>query len=266
LTLKVGAGLVAAVCVVAVVGPWLVGDPNEQALDARLVDIGTSGHLLGTDGLGRDLLARVVTGTRPSLLVGLIPVLCAGVLGLFLGLTAGLGQPRLRSFIMRATDVFYAFPVVLLAIGIAASLGPGISNAVIALTVAFTPPITRIVESETAQIADHDFMLSARATGASSTTIALRHVGPNIAAAVVAYCTTLVGIGIVYGAGLSLLGVGTSPPDSDWGLMVNHMQQYMFSRPALALVPAVAIFVASVAFNLFGDGMRDLFNVRRDLT
>ncbi|WP_432491369.1 ABC transporter permease [Kineococcus gypseus] len=259
------AAVLAAVAALTLLAPLISPyGPLEGDLAARLQPIGSPGHVLGTDGQGRDVLARLLHGARPSLLAGLLPVVFASAVGVLLGLVAALGHPRVHTLVMRALDVLYAFPAVLLAIAIAAALGSGISNAIIALAVILVPPVARVTESEAVRIKSADFMAAAQVSGAGRVSIALRQVLPNVAPAVAVYATALVGLSIVYAAGLSYLGLGVSPPTAEWGVMVSEMQQYLFTAPLLLLVPAVAILVVSVAFNVLGDGLRDYFNVRTD--
>jgi peptide/nickel transport system permease protein len=262
LSATIAASVVGLIVLVAVLGPFLVGDPNVGDPAQRLLAAGTHGHLLGTDGQGRDVFARLVDGTRLSLLAGLVPVLFAAAVGTSLGVTAGLSGRWGHRLIMRTLDVFYAFPAVLLAIAIAAALGSGISNSIIALAVILVPPVARVAETETGRLVDLDYMEAARASGATRGAIALRQVLPNVAPPVVVYCTALIGLSIVYAAGLSFLGLGVSPPTAEWGLMVSDHTQYIYTAPFLAAIPALAILVASVAFNVLGDGLRDLLDVR----
>jgi peptide/nickel transport system permease protein len=262
LSATIAASVVGLIVLVAVLGPFLVGDPNVGDPAQRLLAAGTHGHLLGTDGQGRDVFARLVDGTRLSLLAGLVPVLFAAAVGTTLGVTAGLSGRWGHRLIMRTLDVFYAFPAVLLAIAIAAALGSGISNSIIALAVILVPPVARVAETETGRLVDLDYMEAARASGATRGAIALRQVLPNVAPPVVVYCTALIGLSIVYAAGLSFLGLGVSPPTAEWGLMVSDHTQYIYTAPFLAAIPALAILVASVAFNVLGDGLRDLLDVR----
>lgn len=263
---RVAGIVVVLLVVVAILAPLLApDDPVQGNLADRLLPIGSAGHLLGTDGQGRDMLSRLIYGSRPSLLAGLVPVFVAGLIGGVLGLVAGLAPGWPHAAVMRGLDVLYAFPAVLLAIAIAAALGSGVSNSIIALSVILIPPIARVTESETVRMRSADFMEAARSSGAGWIAIALRQVVPNIAPAVVVYSTALIGLSIVYAAGLSYLGLGVSPPLAEWGLMVSDLQKYLFTAPALLLVPAVAILVASVAFNVLGDGLRDYFNVRTDV-
>jgi peptide/nickel transport system permease protein len=262
LSARIAGGVVLLIAAVAVVGPFLVADPLAGNPAQRLLAAGIDGHLLGTDGQGRDVLARLVDGTRLSLLAGLVPVLFAAAVGTGLGVAAGLAAKWGHRLIMRTLDVFYAFPAVLLAIAIAAALGSGISNSIIALAVILVPPVARVAETETRRLVDLDYMEAARASGATRLAIAVRQVLPNVAPPVVVYCTALIGLSIVYAAGLSFLGLGVSPPTAEWGLMVSDHTQYIYSAPFLAAVPALAILVASVAFNVLGDGLRDLLDVR----
>jgi peptide/nickel transport system permease protein len=265
LSAKVAAAIIALIVLAAILAPLLSSSkPTVGSLTDRLQPIGTSGHLLGTDGQGRDILSRLLYGARPSLMTGLIPVAISGSIGTALGLIAGMGSKLTRGAIMRTLDVFYAFPAVLLAIAIAAALGSGVSNSIIALAVILIPPVARVAESETGRLRAADFIEAAQASGARKGAIAFRQVLPNIAPAVVVYCTALIGLSIVYAAGLSFLGLGISPPAPEWGLMISDLQQYIFSQPQLLLVPAVAILVASVAFNVLGDGLRSFLNVRSD--
>jgi peptide/nickel transport system permease protein len=260
---KIGGGLVLLFGLVAIFAPVLAPyGPEEGEIAGRLQSVGSAGHWLGTDGQGRDLVSRLIWGARPSLIAGIVPVLVAGTLGTALGLVAGLGNRRVHALIMRTLDVVYAFPAVLLAISIAAALGAGVTNVIIALSVVLLAPIARVVETEVARVRSADFMESADASGAGRTVIAVKQVVPNILPTLVVYCTALVGLVIVYAAGLSFLGLGVAPPNPEWGAILNDLRQNLYDEPMLALVPALVIFVASVAFNVLGDGLRELLNVR----
>ncbi|WTX00817.1 ABC transporter permease (plasmid) [Streptomycetaceae bacterium NBC_01309] len=249
----------------AVVGPWLVGDTETSHLDSRLQGIGEGGHLLGTDGQGRDVFERVVAGARPSLVAGLTPVLVAGLIGTALGIAAGLARRTVHALVMRGLDVLYAFPAILLAIAVSAALGSGVSNAVIALSIVLVPPVARVAEAETLRLTAMNFMDSALASGAGRATIALRQVMPNLLPVMVVYCTTLAGMAVVFAAGLSFLGLGVAPPNAEWGLMVGDLRNYVFAEPALSLVPAAAILLASITFNALGDALRDHLDVRKEV-
>jgi peptide/nickel transport system permease protein len=260
---KVSGVVILLVVAVAVLAPVISpADPNAGVTAERLGAFGQDGHLLGTDGQGRDLLSRMIWGARPSLLTGLVPVLVATVVGTAIGIAAGLAGRVGNTLTMRVLDVFYAFPAILLAIAIATVLGSGSSNSMIALAVILVPPIARLAEGETARLRGLDFMEAAEASGASRLAISVSHVLPNVGPPILVYSTALIGLSIVYAAGLSFLGLGLQPPTAEWGLMVSDLRQYIFSNAGLALVPAVAILVVSVAFNVFGDALRDAIDVR----
>jgi peptide/nickel transport system permease protein len=261
IAMVVGGLIVGAAIFAPIVAPFA---PNTGNVADRLSGFGVHGHLLGTDGEGRDVLSRLIYGARLSLLTGFVPVLVSGLIGSTLGILAGLGSAWLQAAIMRTLDVFYAFPAVLLAIAIAAAIGSGISNAIIALSVILIPPVARVAETETARLRTADFLEAARASGARWHRIALRQVVPNVAPAIVVYCTTLIGLSIVYAAGLSFLGLGVSPPTAEWGLMISDGIQYMLTSPAIALMPALAILLASIVFNVIGDGLRKTLDVRSE--
>lgn len=265
-SVAVSGGFLLLVVVAAVFAPVLAPDaPNVGSLSQRLLPIGSAGHLLGTDGQGRDILSRLMWGGRPSLLAGVTPVVVAGIIGTALGIAAGLGSARLRSVIMRSLDVLYAFPAVLLAIAIAAALGAGVSNAIMALSVVLIPPVARVAETEVLRLRENDFMAAAKVSGAGWLAVAWRQVLPNIAAPMLVYCTALVGLSIIYAGGLSFLGLGVAPPQAEWGQMLNDLRQNLYDSPALSLIPAVMILVVSLAFNALGDGLRDLLDNRSEV-
>jgi peptide/nickel transport system permease protein len=258
-------GLALAVCLLALVVPLLhLQDPTSGSLAERLLPPGTAGHPLGTDGQGRDLLSRLLWGLRPSLLSGLLPVAVAATAGSALGLLAGLGARWVHEVVMRALDVFYAFPAVLLAIAVAAALGSGFSNAVIALSIILVPPIARIAETEAARLRSADFMLAARASGAGWLAIVTRQVLPNVAPGIIVYCSSLIGLSIIYAAGLSFLGLGVAPPTPELGLMVNDLRQFIFTDPLLLMEPALLITIVAVIFNVTGDSLRGLLDHRME--
>lgn len=250
--------------VVCIIGPWIVGDTTIGDVRDRLLPMGKNGHLLGTDGQGRDILDRLIAGARPSLLAGLLPVIIAGILGTGLGVASALAGKAIHTAIMRTLDVFYAFPAVLLAIAIGAALGSGTTTTIICLSVVLTPPIARIAETETMRIRDLDYLDSARASGAGRLSIAVRQVLPAIGPHLLVYCTSLIGLAVVFAGGLSFLGLGVAPPSPEWGQMINDQRQYMIAAPAVALAPAIMIFIASLIFNLLGDGLRDMLDVKRE--
>lgn len=254
---RVAALAIIGVGAVAVLAPVLpLGDPVQGELSERLSGPSFS-HPLGTDGQGRDVLSRLVWGARPSLLAAMLPVLIGGSIGASLGLIAGLVGRIVGAAIMRFLDIFYAFPAVLLAIAIATTRGAGLTTMVIAIAVIVVAPVARIAETEVRAIRNMDFMEAARASGAPAWMIAIRQVVPCVGPALIVYCTALVGLSLVYAAGLGFIGLGLAPPDPEWGTMVNELRSFTFSHPWLAVIPALVILAVSVAFNVLGDGLRD---------
>lgn len=237
------------------------GDPAVGSVLLRLKPVGTPGHPLGTDELGRDMLTRLLYGGRTSLLMGIAPVAMALVIGGGLGTLAGFVGGRVNAIVMRSTDVVFAFPSVLLAVAIAGALGAGIGNTLLALTIVLVPPIVRISEAATTRVRALDFVEAARASGASSLTIIRAHVLGNILGPVFVYATSLLSVSIILAAGLSFIGLGAKPPTPEWGLMLNALRNAIYSQPLLAALPGLLIFIVSLAFNLLSDGLRSAMDV-----
>jgi len=237
-------------------------DPFKTSMIKRLKPIGTDGFPLGADELGRDMLSRLLYGGRLSLVMGISPVALALVIGGFLGLVAGFLGGKINMAIMRTIDVFYAFPSVLLAIAISGALGAGIVNAIISLTIVFIPPIARVTESVTTQIRGLDYVEAARASGARSLTIIRAHVLANVAGPVFIYATSLISVSIILASGLSFLGLGTEPPNPEWGLMLNTLRQSIYVSPWVATLPGVLIFITSLSFNMLSDGLRTAMDIK----
>lgn len=242
--------------------PWIAPyDPNAADPALRLAPPGTPGHLLGLDGQGRDLLSRLLWGGRESLLSTIAPVAVAVLISLALGLFAGYTRGRAAALVMRVVDILFAFPMVLLAIGLATALGPGFWT--IALTIVFTatPYLTRVVYAGVRAERDKEYVEAARVLGAPTRTVLLREILPNVATPALVYGTTLVGSMIVFLAGLSFLGLGTQPPTADWGRMVSEGAQVLVLDAAhVATVPALAIVAVALAFNWLGNGLRDILD------
>jgi peptide/nickel transport system permease protein len=228
----------------------------------RLQPLGSAGHLLGTDELGRDMASRLMLGGRLSLFMGLLPVLLAFVAGSTLGIVAGYSGGAVNTLVMRTIDVFYAFPSVLLAVALSGALGAGIGNALLSLTVVFVPQVTRIAESVTVQVRHADFVEAARATGASGWSIVTRHVLGNVIGPIFVFSTSLVSVSMILASGLSFLGLGVTPPQPEWGLMLNTLRTAIYSQPVLAALPGAFIFLTSMSFNLFSDGLRSAMDVK----
>jgi peptide/nickel transport system permease protein len=241
------------------VSPW---DPLASAGAERLAPPGTPGHLLGTDEQGRDILSRLIWGGRASLLVGILPTVAAGIVALGLGLLAGSVGGLTDHVIMRALDVFFAFPLVLLAIAIVGVIGPGMGNQMFALAVVLVPYSTRVVRTATLSVKPLEFVEATRALGASSGRLFTRHLLPNVLPPLLVYTSTLVGMMIVASAGLSFLGLGVQPPTPDWGVMVGNGRLVLYRASHVATIPGVVIVVAALAFNFVGDGLREALDPR----
>jgi peptide/nickel transport system permease protein len=232
------------------------------SISRRLQPIGAPGHLLGTDELGRDMLTRLLYGGRMSCVLGITPVALACLIGSFLGVIAGFAGGWLNTLIMRATDVFYAFPSVLLAVAISGALGPGVANAILSLTLVFIPPIIRVAESATVGIRNLDYVEAARASGAGTAAIVSVHVLPNVLGHVFVYATSLIGVSMILAAGLSFLGLGSRPPEPEWGSMLNTLRMSIYSLPQIAILPGICIFITSGCFNFVSDGLRRAMDTR----
>ena len=259
------AGLVLVLILAAAVfAPWLApADPFKASMLNRLLPVGSPGHWLGTDELGRDMLTRLMYGGRQSLLMGVVPVLAAFVIGTSIGLFAGYVGGRVNMVTMRMLDVFYAFPSVLLAVAIAGALGPGMSNSLIALTLVFVPQMVRVSESVTTQVRRLDYIEAARMSGASTFSIIRVHVLGNVLGPVFVYATGLLSVSMILGSGLSFLGLGVKPPEPEWGLMLNTLRSAIFRNPLVAALPGAMIFFTSIAFNLLADSVRSAMDIRR---
>jgi peptide/nickel transport system permease protein len=260
----VAAAMILFLLLLAVFGPLLApADPYGSSMLNRLKPIGTPGYPLGADELGRDMLSRLIVGTRLSLFMGITPVLCAFVIGATIGIVAGYAGGALNSVIMRTVDVFYAFPSVLLAIALSGALGAGITNSLISLTVVFIPPIARVAESVTTQIRTRDFVEAARASGANAFTIVRVHVLGNVLGPIFVYSTSLIAVSMILASGLSFLGLGVKPPEPEWGLMLNTLRTAIYVQPWIAALPGVMIFFTSIAFNLLSDGLRSAMEIKQ---
>jgi peptide/nickel transport system permease protein len=248
------AGLVLCAVAAPLIAPY---GPFAGAITDRLLAIGTPTHLLGTDQEGRDILSRILYGGRITLLSGITPVLAATLIGGTIGAIAGHFRGLVGGALMRFMDIFYAFPSILLAIGIAAALGPGVSNAIIALSIVFIPPLTRVTESAVRTVEARPFMEAARASGAGTAQVIFRQVVPNVAVPVGVYASTLFGVSILFASGLSYLGLGVQPPAPEWGQMLNELKDTMYNGSIVSIIPGLAIFLACLSFNLSSDSIRD---------
>jgi peptide/nickel transport system permease protein len=259
----VGALWLTLVIVISLLAPWISPqDPIATSLKDRLQPIGTPGHILGTDDLGRDLLSRVLWGGRISLLVGFSAVLSAMTLGTLIGLLTGYFGGRLDSIVMRLIDILMAFPAILLAIAIVAALGPGLQNAMLAVAIVGIPYYARIVRGAVLSLREQDFVTASKALGAQSGQLILTHIFPNTLPSLIIAATLDIGWMIIFAAGLSFLGIGAQPPTPEWGIMLSEGHKFIRQAPHASIVPGLAIFLVVLALNLFGDGIRDALDPR----
>lgn len=256
-------GVILALIIIAILAPWITpADPFHASMLKRLRPIGTEGYPLGADELGRDMLSRLMLGARLSLFMGIVPVIAAFVVGSAIGILAGYAGGWTSTLIMRVVDVFYAFPSVLLAIALSGTLGAGIFNAILSLTIVFIPQIVRVAESVTTQVRRSDYVDAARASGASPLTIVRAHVLSNVLGPIFVYSTSLISVSMILASGLSFLGLGVRPPEPEWGLMLNTLRTAIYTQPWVAALPGVMIFITSMSFNLLSDGLRSAMEVK----
>ncbi len=258
--LWVGGGLVSLMVATALLAPWLAPvDPSHQVLDHRLEGPSPS-HPLGRDELGRDILSRLVFGARVSVAVGMAVVLLAGLLGTAIGAVAGFAGGRVDGLLMRATDVFLAFPGILLAIALVAVLGPALRHVVLALVTIGWVGYARLVRGQVLQIKEQEFVLAARAAGVPAPRILIRHVLPGVLPTLMVQASLGMAGAILAEASLSFLGLGIQPPTPSWGAMINAGRAHLIDAPHLALFPGLAILLMVMGLNFLGDALVDLLD------
>lgn len=262
---RISASVVALLILAAIFAPFLAPyPPNEADPALRLQGVGTPGHLLGLDHQGRDILSRIIYGTRYTLISGIVPVILGGLISIPLGMI-GAWYPKLGEVIMRFMDVLFAFPMALLAIMLAALMGPGLGNMMIALVITLIPYNTRVVYAAAKQECDLAYIEASRAMATSDIKILFVEMLPNVVAASVVYSSTIVGAVVITAAGLSFLGLGVQPPIAEWGIMTSEGRSYIFVAPHIAAIPGIAITILVMAFNLLGDALRDSLDPRTRL-
>jgi peptide/nickel transport system permease protein len=258
----VGAVIVLLLIVMAVFAPQLAPkDPADQNLRARRTPPNAE-YLLGADEFGRDILSRIIYGTRASLTVALASVALGLTLGSFLGALAGYLGGWVDSLVMRTMDLFLAFPYLLLAIIIVSALGPGILNTIVAIAVWTIPAFARVARSAVLQLKERDFVTAAISLGAKEARIMGVHLLPNFAATLVVYASLYLAYAILMESALSFLGLGVQPPTASWAGMIANGRNYVTSAPHIATIPGIAIAIAVLGFNLLGDGLRDALDPR----
>jgi peptide/nickel transport system permease protein len=266
LKLWVGGAILLVLCICGVAAPLLAPrDPQAQTLEDRLrpprwVDYGLPAYLLGTDNLGRDMLSRIIYGSRISLMVGVATVICAGLLGCVLGAIAGYFGSTADEVVSKISEIFLAFPFLLIAIAIMAFLGQGVGNLIMALMLSRWVQFCRVVRGEVFSIKERDFVTAAKALGGRDWYVLFRHVVPNTFASVIVIATFAMAVVIITEASLSFLGLGVPVHIPTWGSMLSEGRSYINRAPWLTIFPGLAIFITVFGINLLGDGLRDIFD------
>ncbi len=256
---------VALLVLVAIFAPFIVPYDPENFFDYDRINQGPSWvHWLGVDPLGRDIFSRIVAGARISLATGFFSVALGGIVGTALGLLAGYYEGWWDRIVMRISDVLFAFPGILLALGIVAVLGSSMVNVIVAVSVFSIPAFARLVRGNTLSLKHMTYIEAVRSIGASDWVIVLRHILPGTISAIVVYFSMRMGTSIITAASLSFLGMGAQPPTPEWGAMLNEARADMVNAPHVALFPSLAIFFTVLAFNLLGDGLRDALDPKID--
>jgi peptide/nickel transport system permease protein len=258
----VAIALIALFAACAVLAPLLAPyDPLAQELGSRLQPPSPQ-HWLGTDSLGRDIASRILYGARISLVIGVVVVASAGIFGTLVGLLAGYAGGLVDEALMRLTEVFLAFPALILAMAIAGALGPSLTNAIIAIAAVTWAVYARLVRGQVLSLRQREFVEAARAMGASWVRILWHHLLPNVLAPLMIQASFDLGSAIIAAAGLSFIGFGAQPPTPEWGVMISEGRNYISTQLWLSLFPGLAILFAVGSFNLLGDGLRDAFDPR----
>lgn len=255
--LHVGLALVALLLLMALLGPWLTPyDPTLVNLDDRLLPA-SSAHWLGTDHLGRDVLSRLIVGTRLSLGSVVLTLGLVLILGVVIGGMAGVIGGKLDMFLMRLCDMFLTFPTLVLAFFLIAVLGTGLTNVIIAIALSHWAWYARMVRGMVIAQRNRDYVLASRLAGASRLTRLRQHIMPNVVGQLLVLASMDIGHMMLHVSGLSFLGLGVSPPTPEWGVMINDSKEFIWTHPQLLLWPGLMIFLAVMAFNLLGDALRD---------
>lgn len=259
----IGSGIVLTMLLIAILAPLFIPDTFATKMDMRARLSGpTLSHIFGTDQLGRDLFYRVVLGAQTSIMIAGSAVLMSIVIGLPLGIISGYFGGLTDNVLMRLVDALLSFPALLLALTISAVLGPNLTNTIIAIGVAFTPFLARIIRGEALRVTQMPYVEAARAAGTTDAWMILRHILPNIMPAIIVQGTISLAFAILAEAGLSFLGLGTQPPDASWGLMIQASRDYLDVAPWTALVPGAAVAITVLGLNMFGDVLRDVLDPR----
>jgi peptide/nickel transport system permease protein len=255
--------VVLAFVALALFAPWIAPQDPISTSWSAIRQAPSAAHWFGTDDIGRDVLSRVIWGTRASLLAGVVSVSISLLLGVPIGLAAGFIGGAIDGLISRITDAFLACPFLILAIALAAFLGPSLTNAMIAIGVSATPIFVRLTRAEVINVKVEDYIEAARAVGNPPLRVALRHVMPNVAAPLIVQATLAIAAAVIAEASLSFLGLGQQPPAPSWGSMLDTAKNYVENAPWMAIWPGLSIFLLVLSFNLLGDGLRDALDPRQ---
>lgn len=252
-----GGSLIIILAILAVIGPWIAPQGiNEQNFALKLQGP-TTEYWFGTDDFGRDVFSRILHGLSITFRIGFVSVAIAGTVGTVIGIISGYYGGKIDAIIMRIMDILLAFPSIILALAIVATLGPGLNNIILAVAISAFPVFARIARGSTLSVKKLEYIDAVKALGASDTRIIFKHILPNTLSPLIVQSTLSIATGVLSAAGLSFLGLGVSPPSPEWGAMLNSGKVYMFQAPHMTYAPGLAIVLFVLAFNLFGDGLRD---------
>jgi len=259
----IGVSIVLLAVATAIIAPLVIPPDYATNMDMRArLSPPTSEHIFGTDQLGRDLFYRVMLGARTSISIAVSAVLLSLIIGLPMGLISGFFRGTVDNILMRLVDTLLSFPALLLALTISAVLGPNLKNTILAIGIAFTPYLARLIRGEALRVSQMPYIEAARSAGASNVRIMVGHILPNITPVIIVQFTISLAFAILAEAGLSFLGLGTQPPEASWGLMIQASRDYLDRAPWTALVPGVAVAVTVLGLNMFGDVLRDVLDPR----
>jgi peptide/nickel transport system permease protein len=257
-----GAVIIVLLAIVAIFAPWVAPyDPYKVLLPDSLQQP-SSEHLLGTDEMGRDVLSRIIYGSRIAILVGVVVVTVSGAIGMFLGLIAAYFGGWIETIIMRFMDALMSLPPLVLMLAIAVMLGGGLKNVLAALAVGFMPTYCRLMCGQVLSTKENDYIMAANVIGSGNLRVMFKHLVPNVFPSLFVMCTMDLGFAILAEASLSFLGIGINPPTATWGAMINGGQRYLFTHPMMSIAPGMAIVLVVLGFNLVGDGLRDALDPR----
>ena len=260
---SLGLGLVATIVLLALAGPWIVPYPDHVAGGVNLtgkLQSPSAAHWFGTDEVGNDIYTRVILGARVSLQIGLIITLAAALIGVPLGIVAGYLGGTVGELIMRVTDIFLSVPALLLALAVVGALGPGIVNAMIALSLVWWPGYVRLLQAKTLALKQETYVEAARAVGTGRLRIVFVHILPNCVSPIMVKASMDMGTAILAAASLGFIGLGAQPPHPEWGAMISHGRNYLPTWWWYSAFPGLAIYLTVLGFNLLGDGLRDLLD------